>query len=543
MSPLSGFLIGRSSCVSIEILSYILCRAFMLSYLKMIKMAIHRLHFLCQDVVHLFFMVDDKDVDAPEIEQIISDSGCGHLRILMKTIETKIVSMAGELLRLSESRNDPVLLSSLMTHACLGEPTLQFYPDELGFFCSICSRPSDTETLQKLRQQAEAGGDLLATNARLKSHHQECAKRHLSIHTGAVATEWFRLAMLHDKTEVKATAMFKDLDIYDELPAMLQRHPIFVPEWRYPREAWSVVGLKSRDCLGRSCIHRLLDAGSFEIEWGLHAGTLEEQDVLGRTILHIICGKGNSQLVQRLIHLGADIHKSTIWGALPLHYGAAVGSAEVCRILLSTTGIRINEVDHFSRTALFYAVRHGHAEVASLLLAQTETDPNASVNGFRESPLIGAIAAKNELCVRLLLANNVNLCVKNDQGDNVIHFAVGMGNNTVVRLVVESAISLINEKNEYGSSPLLWAVNSGSSFLDIIRYLLSHEKLDVNSTDIVGRSAIMWAAYKGDMVTASCILMHSKIDLTLKDADGLTAMEIAIKVGHQNMAQLLALYD
>ncbi|KAF2029034.1 hypothetical protein EK21DRAFT_113257 [Setomelanomma holmii] len=96
---------------------------------------------------------------------------------------------------------------------------------------------------------------------------------------------------------------------------------------------------------------------------------VNQQDVLGRTPLHVACAQNNNwTAVQCLLDMGANVNLKTMYGSTALHYAAALGHEEVCkRLLRNAEPSYVNEYDEAGRNAGFYANEAGHDEVVKLL--------------------------------------------------------------------------------------------------------------------------------------------------------------------------------
>jgi ankyrin repeat protein len=103
---------------------------------------------------------------------------------------------------------------------------------------------------------------------------------------------------------------------------------------------------------------------------------INDQDVLGRSPLHIASQGGLFSAVQRPLELGADPGRSTKYNSTPLHYAAAKGHAHICRVLVENITLNnayhttLNSAylkDHGGLTAMSYALLHGHEEVQKVL--------------------------------------------------------------------------------------------------------------------------------------------------------------------------------
>jgi hypothetical protein len=199
------------------------------------------------------------------------------------------------------------------------------------------------------------------------------------------------LIKLSDKVHTKARDILQRLKLWDSLATTMRRYASFLPEvleCLWPALDVPELLLERRDCLGRYQLLRHLDGKRSEytedmieiIQWYLDKTTpvnteendsivrkLNEQDILGRTALHVACQNGYSKLVTELLRLGASPLSTTVLGSLPLHHAAARGSTEICSKLLSTQKYPISWNDKLENSPLFYAVSNDHFNTAIAL--------------------------------------------------------------------------------------------------------------------------------------------------------------------------------
>lgn len=141
---------------------------------------------------------------------------------------------------------------------------------------------------------------------------------------------------------------------------------------------YSQDGIRPRDFLGRTVAHQVLDETSetmlllperHTLHACIDAQSAQAQDRLGRSILHLLCGRGLSHSVEFVLGLGADPGAITIYGSLPLHYAAVNGRREICKMLLEHSGrFSIDQKDEAGMTARDYADDRGHYEIVNLLI-------------------------------------------------------------------------------------------------------------------------------------------------------------------------------
>ena len=131
------------------------------------------------------------------------------------------------------------------------------------------------------------------------------------------------------------------------------------------------------DFLGRTIVHQLIDSPNFwndcpndlECEPFINAKSVQIQDRLGRTMLHLLCQKGAYYCIKEVLETGADPSATTIFGHLPLHYAAQRGDLDICELLLEYEELfDIDQKDNLGGTAIVYATRERHTGVEELLI-------------------------------------------------------------------------------------------------------------------------------------------------------------------------------
>lgn len=203
---------------------------------------------------------------------------------------------------------------------------------------------------------------------------------------------------------------------------------------------------------------------------------LNEIDNEGYTLLANAIIDGNLELVEELLHLGADPHqlipiqltKMNSHGKeipancsiTPLAFAALRGKNAIVKCLLRTDAQHdINISDSLQRTALYFASHFGHDKVIEILLA-AGADPNiANDEGF--TPLCAACENGHREAFKLLLKHKKTEVNKAAiDGCTPLHKAVQLGFFDFVRLLVVYDAS-INVCAQDGATPLLIAAQEG----------------------------------------------------------------------------------
>jgi ankyrin repeat protein len=186
---------------------------------------------------------------------------------------------------------------------------------------------------------------------------------------------------------------------------------------------------------------------------------------------------GHIAVVKLLLdHPSIDPNTSDKYGIPPLCRAAGNGHVAVVKLLLEQPAIELNVSDKHGRTSLYYAARAGHEAVVRLLLERDDVDPNAACTyGFSKTPLTGAVREGHLRMVKLLLA----------KGADPQHPADGL-------------------------SPLYWAASEGHE--DILRFLLTLDRVDPNAGDDTGRTPLWIATVNGQTLMADLIRADRRFD-------------------------------
>jgi ankyrin repeat protein len=79
------------------------------------------------------------------------------------------------------------------------------------------------------------------------------------------------------------------------------------------------------------------------------------------------CEGNNSQLVRRLIDIGADVNKLDFSGASPLMWASYHGCLDTVKVLLDRGKVNLNQKNQGGMTALMLAKFNHHQAIVSLL--------------------------------------------------------------------------------------------------------------------------------------------------------------------------------
>lgn len=218
---------------------------------------------------------------------------------------------------------------------------------------------------------------------------------------------------------------------------------------------------------------------------------------------------GDLNGVKQAIKAGADINakgeledfQEYSFSKNALVWAAVMGHLDVVKYLVER-GANIEARDDYGQTALFAAAKRGHADVVQYLLSK---------------------GAKAEVAVF---------------GSNAVIYS--LFHPEIVEMLAKAGGD-VNRMSEFQQTPLMAAASTGN--IESLRILLKYgAKVDLQFPDKQkGMTALMQAVDNGQLETAEALLQKGA-SLTLKDAEGRTALDIADSKGDEKMKALLKRY-
>jgi ankyrin repeat protein len=137
--------------------------------------------------------------------------------------------------------------------------------------------------------------------------------------------------------------------------------------------------------------------------------------------------------------------------------------------------------------------------------------------------------------VSMLLKMRVDVNAPGSEGNRALDIACLKGDVEVARLLLEHG-ARPELRNKTGATPLHDAALSGNK--EVIEVLLMHGA-DVNAIDSESRSTPLHYAAEFDRLDAAVALVRHGADMTLKNANGLTALEVARKYNFDDISGFL----
>lgn len=323
-----------------------------------------------------------------------------------------------------------------------------------------------------------------------------------------------------------------------------------------------------------------------------------ERDYLGNTPMHNCIRWNAKNSAMKLIQWKADLNLKNLAGKTPLAQAAHSGRIALATLLLEN-GANIDETDATGKTVLIDAIQSNSTEMVAMLLkkgaspqvqeiygrnAYHEAVFNGNINiiklvrqyggnplsrdaqgitpfslAIKQSPeIIAAVLGDSKNLMDSDGNTPVHIAIENGAPDSVINYLLSIGFPINARNRNGStALSIAVEKNNPGHvrslllkdadpfiesinerSPLIITLEKSTASTDNFKLLDTFIEIMENKTDYQGEGIIHYAAKIADKNTIQHIL-EKNIDRTVRNINGETASDIAIRWGRKEIGAML----
>ncbi|KAF5916688.1 hypothetical protein HPG69_005483 [Diceros bicornis minor] len=236
------------------------------------------------------------------------------------------------------------------------------------------------------------------------------------------------------------------------------------------------------------------------LERGADVNFQEEQG--GWSPLHNAVQNCREDIVELLLHHGADPCLRKRNGATPFIVAGIVGSVELLKLILSK-GADVNECDFHGYTAFMEAAVYGMVKALRFLYEngaevnlsrKTKKDQERLRQGGATALMDAAEEGHVDVLKILLDEMGADVNARDNMGRNALFRALRNSENrnveVVTRLLLDHGAD-VNVRGEGGKTPLILAVEK--KHLGLVQMLLEQECIEINDTDSEGKTALLFA--------------------------------------------------
>jgi ankyrin repeat protein len=172
----------------------------------------------------------------------------------------------------------------------------------------------------------------------------------------------------------------------------------------------------------------------------------------------IACQKGHTECLSLLINHGAQLDKANNEGATPAHIACENGYTD-CLSLLVNQGVDCSD----RLGPIRGACQSGHFECAKALLDRGKVDVNCTTTINRQTPAFFCCVYGHVKILHLLIQHGADLSLADASGSSPAHMASAIGNVKMLALIKKVNADLINQRDNQGRTPLLYARESSQN--------------------------------------------------------------------------------
>ncbi|XP_067660126.1 putative ankyrin repeat protein RF_0381 [Haliotis asinina] len=323
---------------------------------------------------------------------------------------------------------------------------------------------------------------------------------------------------------------------------------------------------------------------------------------LEQTILHVACQGGNIVIIKYLIKREiVDIDSRDVDGWTAVMHAASDGRKDVFDVLVKA-GANLSLVNSNNESILHLACVEENVEIVKYLMKRDIVDINSQdINGW--TPIMHAVSGGHKDVFDVFLEAGADLSHVSHKKENILHLACDGGNTEIVKYLVKQDIVDLNSQDVNGWTPLMFAAYAGDAEVfgvlveaggdmsqvcndkenilhmacrggnvKIVKYLLTHDIVDIDSQDEAGWTPVMHTAEEkrkdafdllvkwgadlslvdgnsdnilhfgcdaGSVEIVKYLLTHNVMDINSRNGDDCTPAMIAARKGHEAVFFLL----
>ncbi|XP_046577420.1 ankyrin-1-like [Haliotis rubra] len=261
---------------------------------------------------------------------------------------------------------------------------------------------------------------------------------------------------------------------------------------------------------------------------------LSQLDDDQNSILHLASKEGHLEIVKYIYSMNTiDIESRDFHGNTPIMLAALFGLSGVF-VFLVEMGADLSLLDNDAENILHLSCRGGGEEIVKYIIKLNVVDINSKGGGM--TPVLLAAAFGNRAAFENLVEMGADLLAVDTLGNSVLHLTCQGGYLDIVKYVLKQNIVDINSRGADGRTPALIAAAYGHSTL--FEYLVKRGA-DLSVEDDYGYNTLHSACRRGNMDIVKHVFKQNIVDINSRRADGGTPALIAAVYGHSTLFEYL----
>jgi len=265
------------------------------------------------------------------------------------------------------------------------------------------------------------------------------------------------------------------------------------------------------------------------------------QDNDGFTALHLACNNNHVDVVKRLCQEPkVDVTKKNVFAYTALMIGCDKGYLPIVEVLLQYQDrYDINFRNNMRQTALYLACENNHFDIVKRLCQEPKVD--MSLKDVRGFTALMVCCEKGYLpIVELLLQyqDRYDINSQNNQRYTALHEACRKNHVNIVKRLCKDSTLNMSLKDLYGNTALMICHEKG--YLPIAEELLQYQ--DRSNGHQQTTTMLHSACYDGNVDVVKRLCQDPKLDMSLKDKHGNTALMIGCEKGYLPVVEVLLQY-
>ncbi|CAM1503164.1 Fc.00g079400.m01.CDS01 [Cosmosporella sp. VM-42] len=213
--------------------------------------------------------------------------------------------------------------------------------------------------------------------------------------------------------------------------------------------------------------------------------------------------------------LALDIKETTLGEPIyPLHFAAMVSNSAITETLLTRKDIEVDCLDCLGRSPFLIAVEKGHDQVVKALIGSTTgVRVDRIDHDFKTAyDYLLPNSSNGELFRLLHGSSHFDVNQRDPEGFTLLH--------RICRRLPEADFRKLDDDDPiyYG-----WAFTEYDA-VGLVEAMLDVPELDVNARDRAGNSPLFWAIRSGQRRTVTSLLSHKKISLNVATSPGVNPL-------------------